>query len=93
MSEWFDGLPGHALVRRALEDLSVGRTSEASLVLQAYAERARGVGLPVPSHEDAELALARLLHGEPGGHATYLALMDEVWSFLAAAEARRRRAL
>jgi hypothetical protein len=83
-------LPGHELVSRGLADLSAGRESEASLLVQMAAPRLRALGLEVPhsrsggspSHRLYEL----LSEGGGGAHSRYNALVARMVSFARAAE-------
>jgi hypothetical protein len=92
-----DGLPGQDLVRRGLEDLSRGTHSVEALTLALASGRLRRCGLALPPESalppDRELALYALLRAGGGdAYARYNGLRRELDSFLAALEARRRRA-
>jgi len=90
-------LPGADLVLRGLADLADAKpTAEAALVEVARG-RLGSLGLRVEGRtvgdEDAELALyARLCERDPGGdpYGRYNAWLNQLVSFLAALETRRR---
>jgi hypothetical protein len=82
-------LPGQELVRVGLADLSAGRESEASLLVQMAAPRLRSLGFDVPptarggsSHRLYELLTER----EGDAHSHYNALVRRMVSFARAAE-------
>jgi hypothetical protein len=82
-------LPGHELVRAGLEDLAVGRETEAALVVALAAPRLRRLGIEVPagggswpSHE----LYALLAQSGAGAHGRYNALVGRIASLARAAE-------
>ncbi len=80
-------LPGHELVSAGLRDLSVGRESEASLLVTMAAPRLRALGLDVPAGpSDPSHRLYGLLAEHEGAHSRYNALVGRVVSFARAAE-------
>lgn len=95
------GLPGEALVRTGLADLSARRATCAALTLSSASDRLGQLGIELPAlpphaarPRECELALyAKLVEAcEPDPYARYNALLRELTSFLEAAEGRRRRA-
>lgn len=94
------GLPGAARVERGLADLQSGRRSLEALWLAAAATRLRSLELPVPPSDrlpaEPELALYAALRDQcddcDDPYYRYNALREELDSFLAALEARVRRA-
>jgi hypothetical protein len=90
MHEVYASLPGPELASAGLEDLAVGRESEASLVVAMTARRLRAVGVQVPE-VDGELASHRLYEvlcerDLGGAHSRYNALVGRMVSFARAAE-------
>ncbi len=86
----FERLPGGSLVRRGLDDLASGRTTEASLLVLVGAPRLRRLGLAVP--EDEQGAPEHRLYewlaqtDADGAHSRYNALIRLLVSFERAAE-------
>jgi len=80
--------PGAELVQAGLDDLAVGRESEASLLVSMAAPRLRALGFDVPagaaepSHRLYELLATR----DDGAHSRYNALVGRAVSFARAAE-------
>jgi hypothetical protein len=84
-------LPGHELVAQGLRDLSDGRETEASLLLQIAAPRLRNLGIDIETSAGAaeqtpEHRLYALLAAQPGAHSRYNALLSRIASYAAAAE-------
>lgn len=96
----FTGLPGEALVREGLNDLSAGRESLASLLVQIGAPRLRLLAVPVAQAADdldADRRLYHLLATQHGreAHSQFNSLVRQLVSFERALEGRvwaRRRA-
>ncbi len=86
----FDRLPGGTLVRQGLEDLAVGRESDASLLVLVGAPRLRRLGIHVPPAVDLRIEhrlYERLARAEPAAaHSRYNALIRALVSFERAAE-------
>lgn len=83
------GLPGGELVSVGLADLSAGRESEASLLVEMAAPRLRSLGYDVPASQrgDSSHRLYELLAERDGGaHSHYNALVGRMVSFVRAAE-------
>jgi hypothetical protein len=83
------GLPGGELVSVGLADLSAGRESEASLLVEMAAPRLRFLGYDVPASQngDSSHRLYELLAKRDGGaHSHYNALVGRMVSFVRAAE-------
>jgi len=91
------GLPGEALVERALADLARGVLSPEALTLTLASTRLRRLGIELPGDlelpEERELALYQALGrvGVADPYARYNALLRELTSFLEALEQRRRK--
>jgi len=90
MQEIPTSLPGHDLVSAGIADLTVGRESEASLLVAMAAPRLRALGIDVPdgggeqpSHRLYELLSER---EDGGAHSRYNALLARIASFSRAAE-------
>jgi hypothetical protein len=84
-------LPGGELVAEGLADLSAGRESEASLVVQIAAPRLRTLGVTIEGHtnpggEPPEHRLYSLLSARPDAHSHYNALLARIASYARAAE-------
>jgi len=82
-------LPGQELVSGGLADLSAGRESEASLLVEMAAPRLRSLGFEVPPSRrgDSSHRLYELLAERDGGaHSRYNALVGRMVSFVRAAE-------
>lgn len=84
-------LPGADLVGAGLADLSAGRESEASLLVQIAAPRLRTVGITVEDHDPAggeppEHRLYGLLSDRPDAHSHYNGLLARIASYARAAE-------
>jgi hypothetical protein len=82
-------LPGHELVSQGLADLSVGRESEAALLVVMAAPRLRSLGIDVPAVKDVHAShrLYDVLTERDGGaHSLYNALVGRVVSYARAAE-------
>jgi hypothetical protein len=85
----FERLPGGALVRQGLDDLTAGRESDASLLVQIGAPRLRRLGLTVPDAPPMveHRLFERLARVDPdGAHSRYNALVRVLVSFERAAE-------
>jgi hypothetical protein len=82
-------LPGHELVSGGLADLSAGRESEESLLVEMAAPRLRSLGFDVPPapRGGSSHRLYELLDEYGGGaHSRYNALVGRMVSFVRAAE-------
>jgi hypothetical protein len=82
-------LPGSDLVSAGLADLRAGRSSEASLLVDAAATRLRDLGYEVPMStlSDPEGDLYEMIRrrvGDARAHGTYNALRRRIASFLRA---------
>jgi len=89
MSNVPSGVPGGELVSVGLADLSAGRESEASLLVEMAAPRLRFLGYDVPASQngDSSHRLYELLAERDGGaHSHYNALVGRMVSFVRAAE-------
>lgn len=88
------GLPGEALLRTGLSDLTEGRRTVAACLAGIAGTRLIRAGLLPPSTApwmSAELDLYRLLRGEAGdAYARYNALLRELVSFEQALDRRTR---
>ena len=93
LEEHFSGLPAEALIRAGLADLSAGRESIGSLLVQIGGPRLRGCGVPVPQLPDAESSDHRLYarlsatHGLEA-HSQFNSLVRQLVSFERALERR-----
>jgi len=83
-------MPGAEIVASGLEDLTSGRTTTASLLVEMAAPRLRSLGLVVPrsGHPDpaGHRLYALLVETEPSPHSAYNALIRRTVSFLNAME-------
>jgi hypothetical protein len=90
------GLPGEALVGKALADLGRGALTLEALLLTLAVTRLRRLGIDLPEKlplpEERELALYQALgrQGVDDAYARYNALLRELTSFLEALELRSR---
>lgn len=93
-----DRLPGAELIRAGLADLTQGRETVATLLVEIAAGRLEQSGLTVPpipvSVTEAEIRLYRKLGEEHGveADAQYNALLRRLSSFCRALEGRQQRA-
>lgn len=81
----FDLLPGGLLVRRGLDDIASGVTTDEALLVMIGAPRLRALGVAVPScgPSDPEIELYERLaaNGVNSAHARYNALIRLLVSF------------
>jgi len=86
----FSSLPGGELIRQGLEDLAVGRESEAALLVLIGAPRLRRLGLYVPetnsSLPEHQLYLLLARADSDSGHSRYNALVRRLVRFERALE-------
>jgi hypothetical protein len=78
-------------VEQGLEDLSAGRETEASLLLEIAAPRLRNLGISLDTprgagDESPEHRLYALLSERPDAHSRYNALLARIASYARAAE-------
>ena len=78
-------LPGADLIRKGLDDLSVGRVSNESLLVEIGASRLRGLGFEVAGfhreHPEHELFLRLVAEDPARAHSRYNALLRRLTSF------------
>ena len=88
----FDDLPGADMIRAGLEDLTAGRETIASLLVQIGAPRLDwlGIKLPVISAPDADRRLYQLLVSQHGSaaHSQFNSWIRQLVSFERALEHR-----
>jgi hypothetical protein len=84
-------LPGQEIVTRGLADLSAGRETEDSLLLEIAAPRLRSLGIEIEARDDPggvspEHRLYALLAARSDAHSYYNALLARIASYASAAE-------